>query len=208
MCGGGGGDGGAAARAEQQRAAEAARQGRIDAGQKEIDTAFEQFNDDYYGQRQTAYTDHYIPQLDQQYEQTLGKLRAALAGRGQLESSYGASEIAKLAEENAKQKTLIQDQGREAGNDLRRQVESEKSNLYSLNRSSADPDAMKTQAMGAAATISSPPAYSPLGQVFAGALDTLSSYNAADRNSVNPRLSWNQGGGYASGRGSGRVVGG
>mgnify|MGYP001004377967 FL=1 len=80
----------------EQAAAEAARQSRIREGQANIDTAFGQFDDNYFGNFQKSFTDFYNPQIADQYARAKDKLIAALAGRGTLESTVGAAKFGDL----------------------------------------------------------------------------------------------------------------
>ena len=62
--GGGGGDGGAA----EARRQEELRQARIREGMQNIESAFSPFNDQYYAGKAKAYSDYYLPQLKQQFD--------------------------------------------------------------------------------------------------------------------------------------------
>lgn len=189
------------ASAEMERR-EISRQHDVDLGKIGIDKAFSGFGDSYYGGYRNDYTGYYNPQLDQQYGRAVDKTTANLAERGILESSVGAQKFADLAKQNADARTNIANEALDASNKLRGQVENAKSSLYSLNEASADPQAINAQAIGQATSLVAPPTYSPLGEVFAGALNSLSSYAQARNN--RPTKSYQSP--YATGFGSGRVV--
>lgn len=207
MClfgGGGGGDGGASAQAAQMRADEERRQANIREGQSGIDKAFSQFNPAYYDKFKTDYTGFYTPQIEDQYAKAQDKLRAALAGRGTLESTVGAAKFGELAKTRADSEADIGNQSADAANNLKKQVEDTKSNLYSINTSAADPAGISARAIGEASAIVAPQSLTPLGQVFASVLQPLATFNKADGTSMNPRLPWNTNSGTAplAGRGS------
>jgi len=181
------------------------RQHKVNLGKIGIDKAFSKFGDDYYKKYRDDYTGYYFPQLDEQYGKVTDKMTAVLADRGILSSSIGSNKFADLAKEHSNARTNISNEALDAANKLRGQVESAKSNLYSLNEASADPQAINAQAIGQATALVAPPTYSPLGNVFAGALDAFSNYMSARQNRpyqgrsgyISP---------YPTGYGSGRVV--
>ncbi len=189
------------ASAEMERR-EISRQHDVDLGKIGIDKAFSGFGDSYYGGYRNDYTGYYNPQLDRQYGRAVDKTTANLAERGILESSVGAQKFADLAKQNADARTNIANEALDASNKLRGQVENAKSSLYSLNEASADPQAINAQAIGQATSLVAPPTYSPLGEVFASALNSLSNYAQARNN--RPTKSYQSP--YATGFGSGRVV--
>jgi hypothetical protein len=189
------------ASAEMERR-EVSRQHDVNLGKIGIDKAFSGFGDDYYGGYKSDYTGFYNPQLDRQYGRAVDKTTANMAQRGMLESSVGAQKFADLGRENAEARTNIANEGLDASNKLRGQVENAKSSLYSLNEASADPQAINARALGQATALVAPPTYSPLGEVFASALNSLSNYATA-RNSQPTKQYQSP---YATGYGSGRVV--
>lgn len=204
----GGGSNSAAEDAERQRKKlekqERERQANIKAGKGKIDTAFGQFDDSYYDAYKGDYTGYYFPQIDSQFGDATAKLTAALAGRGMLESTPGINAIGDLTETYNTQRTGIANEAQDAAQKLRANVENNKSDLYALNLSAADPEAANTLAQGRAASLAAPPATSPLTQVFAAALQPYLNYQSASQNRAGApyqsRVT------TASGSGSGRVV--
>jgi len=185
---------------------ELARQHNVNLGKIGIDQAFSKFGDDYYQKYRDDYTGYYFPQLDEQYDKVTDKMTAALADRGILSSSISSNKFADLAKEHSKARTNISNEALDASNKLRAQVENAKGNLYSLNEASADPQAVNAQAIGQATALVAPPVYSPLGNIFASALDAFGNYMAARQNRPNPYQNQGYTSPYPSGYGSGRVV--
>lgn len=146
------------------------RQHAIDLGKAAIDNRFNKFDDKYFKKYRGDYTGYYNPQVEEQYNKTGDKLAATLADRGMLESSVGNASRTDLTSEYGKAKQNIANEALDASNKLRSQVESSKSNLYSINEASADPMGVNAQAVGASTALVAPPQYSPLGQIFVNAL--------------------------------------
>lgn len=176
-------DNSAAQRAQQE---EEARQARIRQGRDSIDTAFKQYDDPFFDGYKNQYTEYYNPQIDQQYKEAVDQLTARLAGQGMLESTAGAAQFGKLSESLARNRTDVQNRALDASNNLRSKIEANRSDLYALNQSSADPDSVNARALASAQTYIQPPAFSPLGQVFADALNPAIAFGSSAINSVGP----------------------
>lgn len=196
----------AAAAREETARREAQRQAAITAGRGKIDSAFGQFNDGYFNDFQKAFTDNYNADLDRQHSTAVDKMIAALAGRGLTASTVGANRMGDLTRTYQDERAAIGNRAVDAANQLRGDIENQKTSLYGINESIANPDAIAARATAASTAVKAPTAYSPLGEVFASALQPISAFVSADRNSVNPRLPFNkQPTVYRSN--SGRVVG-
>jgi hypothetical protein len=182
------------------------RQKSVRKGQGVIEDAFAQYNDDYYGGFKQDYLDYYTPQIEREYGRTRGKLFTGLLERGIGESTVGAHKLADLQRRRDEEHTNAANQATDAANALRAKVENEKTNLYTLNLASADPQAINARAIGSATALAAPQAYSPVGQIFASALQPLtygvSAYNNRSTQSYQSPFTR-----VASGSGSGRVVG-
>lgn len=208
MCFGGGSDAArSAAEAEERARREAAeREARIAEGQTKIDDAFGQYDNSYYDNYSKSIEDYQRPDLDRQYGEAQGKVTAGLARRGMLESTHGAQEFGNLGRVYADNAALIANQAEDASSGLRTRVENQKSDLYALNRASADPAGISAQAIGQATALAAPAAMSPIGAVFEGALAPYLAYRTARTNS--PGAPYRSSAPRAAGSGSGRVVGG
>ena len=155
----------------------------IKAGNSNIDKAFGQFNEPYYTGYQKAYTGYYNPQVDTQYKDANGTLEAGLARNGVDRSSIAATQMGRLFQNYADQKSTIGNQAVDASNQLRTKVASEKSNLYGLNTAAGDPAQANTQATAAATSLVAPQTFTPLGNLFASAIAPWTAYSNAYNNS-------------------------
>src|SRR3546814_13431192 len=62
--------------------------------------------------------------------------------------------------------TLLANNALSAVNDLRGRIEASRNDLYGQNRAAADPSAAASQAAAQVGFLGTPPAFSPLGQLF------------------------------------------
>lgn len=180
-------------------ARELIRQSDVKKGKANIDTNFAQFNDPYYQGYEKAYADNYVPQIDKQYTTSVGKMIAALAERGIDRSSIGATAQGDLYEDSVKAKAGVASDARSAADTLRSNVENTKSNLYAMNSASADPAAASAMALGQSKSLVAPPQYSPIGDVFASAMQPFTNGIAANNNAAGTPYKSP----YTTGRGSG-----
>lgn len=166
--GGSTGDGGAAAvaqsQADQQRAAEQARQDAITTGTKGVNDAFSQFDDPYYSGITDSYDKYYNPQLDKQYADAKRQLILNLGATNN--SSEGQRQLSNLNSSYQTDRQSVADQGVTAAQTARQNVESARENVLGQLNTSADPSAAAAAASAQAATLSAPPSYSPLGNLF------------------------------------------
>lgn len=187
---------------QQVASQEQTRQDTVKASNAGIDSAFAQFDDPYYANFENSYKDFYNPQIDNQFKDAQGTLEAGLARNGTDRSSILATQFGRLYGQYADEKAQIGDQAASAANDLRSKVANEKSNLYALNSSSADPAQANTQALAAATSLVAPPTYTPLGNVFAGALAPYAQFANSYSNNAGTGYSSP----YSKNSGSGSVV--
>lgn len=205
MCLGGSGKAAKEAKKEARKVEEREnkRQSDILVGRQNIDQAFGQFDQPFFNNYMEAYKGNYFPGLDEQYERAKGKLTAALFGRGLGESTIGIDQQTDLAKKNNEARLQIGNDAQGAANDLRKQVEQNKTNLYSLNEASADPQAAMARAQGAATSLAAPASYSPLGDVFSSFLGSLATTNNAFNNTPVP---YKPPALYSSGSSSAKVI--
>jgi len=193
-----------------QQAAQAAqeRQAQVVQGQQNIDSAFSKFDDNYFNKYQGAYEANYNPQVDEQYQRAQQGERYNYARTGMLDSTPAIHGADLLNEKYGQQRQAVAADALSATNNLRNGVQQQKSQLYALNSSAADPTLASTQAAASAGTIPSTPQYSVLGDLFSGLVNAGANYQQG-RNTNSPYFTPNApmpGGALPSGSGSGRVV--
>lgn len=170
----------AAQSAAEAKQGEADRQARIKQAQGTIDSAFSSsFSPDYFSKYEQANRSYYDPQVDNQYGRAKDKLTAQLAGQGILESGVGNQAMADLSSSYADNKASIAKSAADAVNGLKGRVNDAKTALYGMDLASADPQQLATTATATATSLAAPQSYSPLADLFAGALNTYGVYNQA-----------------------------
>lgn len=198
MCMGPGDDGSGEARAR-----EAQRQARIRQGMRSIDSTFYKFNDDFFNQRGAAYIDYAMPQVEDQYDNALGTLKAALQRSGLLQSSVAASKDKKLKLDYSLQRQNVVDQGLDAATNARKDVASAKQSVIQDLYATADPAAAAAQAQARAKIATAQPSFSPLGMLFQNVASGLADWQEARAYN---RAFAGGGASYGSSSDSGRVV--
>lgn len=163
---GGGGDNGAAEAAAAARAAEEARQARIRQGTDQINQTFSSFDDGYFGDISNSYTGYYLPQLERQYVDARKALVLRLGQQGTLNSSSGQKILQDMDRGAALQRGLIGDRAVSSAAQARGNVEDARSQLLAQLSASADPAAAATAAAARAKSLSAPPAFDPLENLF------------------------------------------
>lgn len=150
----------------EARALEEQRQSRIKTGMQNIDQTFGRFNNKFYDQRQQDYTNFAMPQLYQQLAQANKQGFYGLANRGLQKSSAADLFGSNLRQETNVQKQGLVDTGIMQAQQLRRDVEGQRSNVTSQLLASADPTTASQQALSAAGSYSLPSAFQPIGNLF------------------------------------------
>lgn len=154
----------------------AQKKANILAGEKSINSAFDQFNPAYYNKYQTDYTNAETVPLAQQYALAKDSARAGLAGRGIGSSSVGNQFLADIDQRDATEAGKIANNAANAVNTQRSAIENAKTNLYGLNSAGNDPNSISTSAIGQASALVNPQPSAPLGNVFADLLGPLANY--------------------------------
>ena len=140
------------------------------ADQNAVNSAFSQFDPQYFQNYQNAYTNYYQPQINDQYAQAKDQLTAALSGAGTLESTVGADALANLAKRSTDQTAQVAAQAAAASQSLQQQVASQKSSLLNQANASTDPTTIAGNAQAATTALQAPTTFSPLGNVFSDLL--------------------------------------
>lgn len=177
----GGGGKSANAQAAQARADEEARQARIRAGTASIDETFGQFNDDYFGGLRDSYVNFARPQLDDQMGDARKQLTFALARSGNLDSSTRGEQSADLQKTYDLNLQDIADRGREFETTARDNVEQARGDLVSQLQLTGDNTGAANAALSRAKALSTPPPFSPIGQLFQDSTAMLSQQAAFER---------------------------
>lgn len=183
--------------AEIARKEEEARQARVTEGKTAIDDAFSGFNDQFYNNYQDQYLGYYTPQLNDQYQDAVEKLTLQLARTGNLSGSTGANQLADLQQYYDQQKLNLTNRGVGATNDLRGNIDTRKSQLYSDNRAAADPGSASSAATSAVQFLQPSAPSDPLANMFGDFFGNLGNVAA-----INNARKYTQGAGVQSYGGS------
>lgn len=209
------------AQMEEQRRQAAAEQARLEAerqrtndniagGRSAIDSAFSQFDDNYFNNVANSWVAQQNPQIDDQYNRARDKLTAHLAGQGTLSSSIGANRMAELAERAAGARASAANAGRDFAQSIRGNVQQTRDQLYSANTGAVDPNQLGTQATGSATTLARGASTTPapsVGDLFSSLLPPVVNAFTANQNSSRPFRIGVQASAPTSGAGSSRVIG-
>lgn len=199
MCGGGGDDGSAEARQREQE-----RQARIRQGMGAINSQFAQFDDGFFNKRRDAYVAYATPQLNEQRDDALTRLTAALSRSGALQSSTAINKNARLARDFALQRQGLTDKGMDLATSARSDLENARSSLVTDLYATADPMAAAQGAQARAKIASQTPGFSPLGSLFENITSGLADW--AESRAYNKAFA-STAPGASGGRDSGRTVG-
>lgn len=178
---GGGGKNAASKAAKTARADEVARQERIRSGTTSINDTFGQFDDNFYNGLRQSFVDFARPQLDEQYGKARDQLTFALARSGTLDSSMRGERAAELQKANDLNLQDITGQARQYENDTRTNVEKARADLIAMLQATGDDQGAANAALSRAQILTSPPSYSPLGQLFQDGTSMLSQQAALEK---------------------------
>lgn len=148
------------------RQAEERRAARIREGTVSINEQFDQFGPEFFGGIEQDALDFFNPQLQKQFGSTREGLIKNLARSGNLAGSVGARKLGDLTEELGIQQAQVGDKARGFGSRARADVESNRAQLIQNLAASADPFAASQAAIASAQSLTAPPEFSPLGDVF------------------------------------------
>lgn len=176
-----GGKNAAGEEAARARAEEAARQARIRKGTKSINETFGQFDDNFYGDIRDAFTDFARPQLDDQFRKASEQGTYALARSGTLDSSMRGEQTADMQKQFDISLQDLTDKARGYETEARNNVERARGDLISMLQVTGDATGAANSALTRASALATPPAYSPLGQLFQDSTAMLSQQMAAER---------------------------
>lgn len=162
--------------AELARQEEQARKGRILQGQGKIDSAFGMFDEPYFDHFKSDYLNYYTPQVDKQFGRAKQDLSYDLARKGVTNSTPGNKRFADLIDMYGQRRNEVASNALSATAGLKTQVEANKSELYNQNTTSADPSLAAQNSVSRVNSLTTPPVYSPLADLFAGAVNGGAQY--------------------------------
>lgn len=148
------------------RAQEQERQQNVLRGTGKVDAAFSGFNDDFYKQRETDYTDFYMPQVEQQGRDAGDQLTYSLARGGNLDSSTGAKQAANLTGKINEARGSVAEGAFGASAAARGDVENNRSDLIRMLEGGGNIANAANTAQSRAMQMTRPPPYSPLTDLF------------------------------------------
>ena len=189
------GYGGGGNAAELARQEQVAKESKIAQGRQAIDENLSGFNDEFYQQRANDYESFALPQFHEQARGTRNQLAAALARKGLLKSGAAIQADADLTKYATSKQQEIGDNALNQANQLRGQVEDQRTNLTNQLIASGDPSAASTGALTAASTLKRPTGFAALGNLFSDWTDNWRANQVAQSYdpSVQPMFSFGGG---------------
>jgi multidrug efflux pump subunit AcrA (membrane-fusion protein) len=125
------------------------------------------FSDSYYSGKSKAYSDYYLPQLQQQFDEASAALRLQLSASGLGDSSAGAYGASRLAKEYADRQAEIAAKAGDYSSQARQSVQDMRNQLVSQLNATSDAGAATQAANSSAyAAMNRPNAFDPLGSAF------------------------------------------
>lgn len=193
MCGGGSAPEDHSAEIAAQKEAE--RQARIAAGTKQINSIFGAFGDDYYDGVAKAYSEHYLPLVDEQYADA--KKALVLSAPGGVGSSAYAKRLGDLEKQYLREQVSIGERAAQQANQYRGDVATNRQQLLAQLEAGTGVDTAASLAAERAKALNAPQAFSPLGDIFGKFTADAANYSSASQNiqsQQNPLLFGGKGG--------------
>ncbi len=162
----------------QQQFINALKSGALYSGAK---TSTGTFSPEFYNKERSAFIDYATPQLVDQYGDAKKQLIYAMARSGNLNSSANAvkgGELTKLYDTN---KRNVVDQANTFVNQTKANVEDARQGLIQTLNATGDAEGAASGAIRRAQSLSAPPSYSPIGQLFTDFTAGLGQQAAAER---------------------------
>jgi hypothetical protein len=155
--------------AQQQRQDELDRQNRVNQSIGNINSAFGQFDNNYFNQKGQDYLGVYQPQVDRQYKEAQSDTLYQLARQGITNSSAGAKAFGDLYRDYGQQNLSLQSKANDYMNQARQQVEAQRNSLINQATATANPSAAASEAansVGSLQMVQPTGGYSPLSGLF------------------------------------------
>ena len=151
---------------EIARQSEERRAARIREGTAGINEQFERFTPEFFGGIEQDALNFFNPQVDEQFFDTRERLVKNLARSGNLSGSVGARRTGELTEARSKERANVADKARSFGLNAKADVESNRAALIQNLAASSDPFAAAQAASASAQSLTAPPEFSPVGDLF------------------------------------------
>ena len=140
---------------------------RVQTGMRNVtEDAPGQFGDDFFNGLERNYLDYYMPQFQRQAGDADRGLRIKLGRTGNLTSTAGAREISRLEEDKEANRRRIMDESIKYSTGQRKALEDTRGNLIGQLEAGAGIENVAGQAAAQARSMTAPPAFSPLGDLF------------------------------------------
>lgn len=168
--------------AAEQQAAEARRreeerQARIAAEVGQINEQFAGYDDNFYSGISQNYLDHYLPDLNRQFEDA--RRSTVLAAPGGTAGSAYSKSFENLFEEKNRQEAALRDRAEATAQEHRSNVLRNKASLIQQAEAAGGSGTAATQAAALAQNLRNPQPYSPLGDLFQRYTANLANMNLA-----------------------------
>lgn len=139
------------------------------------------FDDDFFGGIRQGYIDFARPELDRQFNEASKQNTFNLARAGTLDSSIRSDTTGKLQEARDKSLADLFDKANEYEANARNKIEDARADLISQLQVTGDATGAANAALARAGALATPPAYSPLEQLFTDFTSTLATQAALER---------------------------
>ncbi len=160
------------------RQQERERQQNVLRGTGKIDAAFSGFGPETYDQRAKDYTAFYMPQVEEQGKEASDQLTYSLARGGNLDSSTGAKQAGDLTQKINNARAGVSEGAFGAAQQARQDVEGNRSDLIRMLEGGGNMANVANTATARAMSLSQPPPYSPLTDLFANFTGQLANSRA------------------------------
>jgi hypothetical protein len=139
------------------------------------------FNPEFYNKERQAFIDYATPQLVDQYGEAKKQLIYSMARSGNLNSSTNAVSGGELTKLYDTSKRDVVDKANSYVNETKSNVEDARNNLIQTLNATGDAEGAASGAIRRAQSLSAPPSYSPIGQLFGDFTAGLGQQAAAER---------------------------
>lgn len=137
----------------------------------------EGYSDEYFDTIADAFMNYYRPQLDEQY----GRARRNVILGSPSQGSGYLRNLGDLGTDYARESVALGERSQAARAESKRDVESNRAQLIRAAEAGSAPDVVAQQAVEASKFLRQPPAFEPLGDLFARSANAIANLKAAQR---------------------------